>query len=203
MATTFSHSASSLLLEPLPDLNISVRHTTSPAVHPILFVGVLQPWANFEVEVANTYNSQTWNPRAIAAKLTGNFVAGSVDEERVFVSDERGTQGRLEGRAGTALGAVFEAQNQDLKLGSFKGAWPPYPEYKKAPDFALLSSTAIAKVVGEAKVPWIPKHDIRRTLVVFENGLEESFRNLLGQYFKPLIGGDSYSRTKKAKLRST
>lgn len=35
--------------------------------------------------------------------------------------DERGAQGRLEERAGTALGAVLGAQNQNLKLGAFKG----------------------------------------------------------------------------------
>ena len=34
--------------------------------------------------------------------------------------DERGVQGGLEGRAGTALGAVFGAQNQDLKLGALR-----------------------------------------------------------------------------------
>lgn len=74
------------------------------------------------------------------------------------MSDERGIQGRLEGQAGTVLGAVFGARNQDLRLGSFKGAQPPYQGYLKAPDFVLKTSAHDAKVVGEAKVPWMAKH---------------------------------------------
>lgn len=193
MATSVSYSASSLLLEPLPNLDIPARHTTSHALHRIQFVGALQPWAKFKAEVANTYNGQTWNPRAIASKLTGNFLAGSVNEERVFVCDERGVQGRLEGRAGTALGAVFGAQNQDLKLGAFKGALPPYPGYKKAPDFVLMTPAHIAKVLGEAKVPWIPEHHLRDLVREFEAGVtEEGFRHALGQYCELSIRRDSH-----------
>ncbi|KAJ5167778.1 uncharacterized protein N7482_003372 [Penicillium canariense] len=68
--------------------------------------------------------------------MTGNFIASSVNEEHVLVSEERRIQGRLEGRAGTALGAIFRVQNRDLKLGAFKGALPPHPGYRKAPNFA-------------------------------------------------------------------
>lgn len=127
MAVSVTHSASGLLLEPLPNLDIPARRTVSHALHRIKFVGALGQWTNFKTEVANTYNSQTWNPREIASRLTANFLAGSVHEKQVFVSDERGVQGRLEGRAGIALGAVFGAQNHDLKLGASKGALPPYP----------------------------------------------------------------------------
>ncbi|KAF7133724.1 hypothetical protein CNMCM5793_005078 [Aspergillus hiratsukae] len=35
-------------------------------------------------EVASTYNAQSWNPQIIASKLTGNLLAGSVNEERDF-----------------------------------------------------------------------------------------------------------------------
>ncbi|KOS37814.1 hypothetical protein ACN38_g11385 [Penicillium nordicum] len=59
MATSVSYSATSLLPEPLPDLDISSRRTTRHALHRIHFVGPLQPWANFEADVANTYNGQT------------------------------------------------------------------------------------------------------------------------------------------------
>lgn len=85
MATSVSHGSSSLLLEPLPKLDISTLHTTCHALHPIQFVGTLQPWASFKADVVNTYNSQAWNPRTIASKLTGNLLAGSVNEERVCV----------------------------------------------------------------------------------------------------------------------
>lgn len=111
----------------------------------------------------------------------------------VFVCDERGIQGRLEGRAGTALGAVFEAQNQDLKLGASKGALPPYLGYRKAPDFVLKTSAHIAKVFGEVKVPWIRQHSLGRLAREFQTGVdEEGFRHVLGQYDKLSIRRDSY-----------
>lgn len=187
MALSVSHNASSLLLEPLPNLDVSILRTTSHALHGIQYVGALQPWANFKAEVANTYNAQTWNQQIIASKLTGNLLAGSVNEDRIFVCDERGAQGRLEGRAGTALGAAFSAQQQDLQLGAFKGALPPYPGYKKAPDFVLKNQANMAKVVGEAKVPWIAKHHIRDLVRQFEAGFnEDNLRHALGQYCEPL-----------------
>ncbi|KAJ5188441.1 hypothetical protein N7491_004766 [Penicillium cf. griseofulvum] len=76
-----------------------------------------------------------------------------------FVCDEVGIQGRLEGCTETALGAIFEAQNEDLKLGPSKGALPPCLGYTNPPDFALLTKSYAAKVLGEAKVPWNPEHD--------------------------------------------
>ncbi|KAJ5425385.1 hypothetical protein N7465_000455, partial [Penicillium sp. CMV-2018d] len=79
------------------DLDICSHRTTRHALHRIHF-----------------------SPRALASSLTGNSLTGSVHEEQVCVSDERGIQGRLEGRAGTVLGAVFRAPNQDLKLGSLR-----------------------------------------------------------------------------------
>jgi hypothetical protein len=193
MATSVSYSAASLLLEPLPDLDISSRRTTRHALHQIHFVGPLHPWANFEADAANTYNGQAWNPRALASSLTGNSLTGSVHEEQVFVSEERGIQGRLEGQAGTVLGAVFGAQNQDLKLGSFMGAQPPYQGYLKAPDFVLMTSAHVAKVLGEAKVPWIAEHCLDNLVDEFENGdTEQKLRHALGQYYKLLTGRNSY-----------
>ncbi|KAJ5542814.1 hypothetical protein N7535_005238 [Penicillium sp. DV-2018c] len=182
MAVSVTHSASGLILEPLPNLDLSARCTASHALHRIKFIGALGQWTHFNAEAARTYNSQAWNPREIAARLTADFHTGSVDEEQVFVSDERGVQGRLEGRAGIALGAVLGAQNQDLKLGASKGALPPYPGYKKAPDFVLMTSAHKAKVVGEVKTPWIPEHNILKLVREFESGfMPDNLRHLLGQ----------------------
>lgn len=181
MATSILHSASSLLLEPLPTLDTSARRTTGNALHRINFVGRLLPWTNFEAEVVNSYNGEIWNPRVLASKLTGTSLAGSVDEEHVPVSDERGVQSRLEGRARIALGVAFEAQNRDFKLGALKGALPPCPRYKKAPDFVLMTRAHIAKVVGEVKVPWIRKHCLDKLIVKFESAIKEDwFRHALG-----------------------
>jgi hypothetical protein len=46
-------------------------------------------------------------PDNYSNQTDGQSPRRSVNEERVFVCDERGVQGRLEGRAGTALGAAF------------------------------------------------------------------------------------------------
>ncbi|RHZ50644.1 hypothetical protein CDV55_102280 [Aspergillus turcosus] len=61
---SLTHDASSLLLEPLPDLDVSILRTTSHALHQIQYMGALQPWANFKAEVANTYNAQTGTRRS-------------------------------------------------------------------------------------------------------------------------------------------
>ncbi|KAJ5772828.1 hypothetical protein N7457_007724 [Penicillium paradoxum] len=122
------------------------------------------------------------------SKLTGNSIASSVNKEFIFVSDERGIQGRLEERAGTALGAVFVAQPRDLKLDAFKSVLPPYPGHKKAPDFMLITVAHKAKVVGEAKFPWIPEHYQRDLVREFEAGIiEEPFRHALGQIAQYII----------------
>ncbi|CAI7659891.1 unnamed protein product [Penicillium viridicatum] len=67
MTVSVTHSASGLLLEPLPYLDIPARRTVSHALHRI---------------------NQTWNPREIASRLTANFLAnflaGSVHEEQIF-----------------------------------------------------------------------------------------------------------------------
>ncbi|RLL95453.1 hypothetical protein CFD26_105260 [Aspergillus turcosus] len=69
-----------------------------------------------------------------------------------------------------ALGAAFWAPQQDLKLGAFKSALPPYQGYKKAPDFVIKNLAHMAKVVEEAKVPWIPEHHLRDQVRVFDVG---------------------------------
>jgi hypothetical protein len=64
---------------------------------------------------------------------SGPTPANYTNTMKSFACDERGIQGRQKGRAVTALGAVFKAQNEDLELGFFKGASPPCPSYKNAP----------------------------------------------------------------------
>lgn len=120
------------MLEPPPDLDISDRHTIHHALRPIKFVGALQPWANFKAEIVGTYNSQSWNPQVLASKLVGNSLTGSVDQERVFVSDERGVQGRLAGRAGTALGAIF-GSTPGPQARRIQGRFTAIPRVQESP----------------------------------------------------------------------
>ncbi|KAF7136986.1 hypothetical protein CNMCM5793_006737 [Aspergillus hiratsukae] len=76
---------------------------------------------------------------------------------------------RVDGVARILNGKVDSAI-WDLKLGAFKSALPPYQGYKKAPDFVLKNQAHMAKVVGEAKVPWIPEHHLRDQVRVFDVG---------------------------------
>ncbi|KAJ9293069.1 hypothetical protein DTO271G3_8204 [Paecilomyces variotii] len=185
IATTAFFNSRDLLLQPLPNLNTSFRRTTSHALHPVHFVGVLQPWANFKSDVMNTFNAQTWSLQHVDSRITGPAAAGSVDEEQVFVSNERGVQGRLEGRAGLVLGAAFRAQQLDLVLGDSRGALPPYRGYLRQPDFVIKTSSDIAKVVGECKTHWIDQHNLDNAVWKFEAGIDEIlFRHQLGQTYQ-------------------
>jgi hypothetical protein len=142
----------------------------------------------------NTFNAQTWSMQPLDSRITGAAAAGSVDEEQVFVSNERGVQGRVEGRAGLVLGAAFRAQQRDLVLGDSRGALPPYRGYSRQPDFVMKTSSDAAKIVGEAKTHWIDKHDIRKALLNFEAGISDRlFRHQLGQTYATMF--DSRAHT--------
>lgn len=194
MATTAVFNSRDLLLQPLPDLNISPRHTTSHALHCVHFVGVLQPRANFESDVINTFNAQMWSLQHLDSRITGPTAAGSVDEGQVFVSNERGVQGRLEGRAGLVLGAAFRAQQLDLVLGDSWGALPPYRGYLRQPDFVMKTSSDVAKIVGEGKTHWINEHDLDNALWNFEAGLDgRLFRHQLGQTYATMFGSRAHT----------
>jgi hypothetical protein len=181
MSTISVMTGRDALEEPLPDLVISTIRTKSDALHRIDFVGKLEPWPNFKAEVANTIFSQIWSPRVTQTKLTGPNAAYSGAVEHVSVSSESEVQGRLLERLGQYLGAVLKEQQHDLKLGGFKGTVLPYDGYPKIPDFALYTQSGIAKVVGEAKVPWISKHSIKVALRALRFGHDKPFRHLLGQ----------------------
>lgn len=84
-------------------------------------------------------------------RIVGPNAANSTDTEHVYVSCETDVQGRLFERVGQVLGAVFKAQQQDITLGRFKGAIPPYPGYTKVPDFVTIDRSGIALAVGEAR----------------------------------------------------
>jgi hypothetical protein len=180
MANLISLNAHDALLEPLPDLKVSAKHTISSALHPVDFTGDMRPWLNFPAEVLNTYNTQTWSQQAIDARFTGLNAASSTTEEHVVVSCETDVQGRFLGRAGQVLGAVFKDQRLDLTFSSFKGARLPHEGYRKLPDFVVMHPSGEAKVVGEAKVPWVPQHSLSDAISLFDSHAEENFRHLLG-----------------------
>jgi hypothetical protein len=83
--------------------------------------------------------------------------------------------------------------NTDAGTLSVNGKYSLRKGYLKALDFVLMTSAHVAKVLGEAKVPWIAEHCLDNLVDQFENGdTEQTLRHALGQYYKLLIGRNSY-----------
>ncbi|OQD70622.1 hypothetical protein PENDEC_c022G03081 [Penicillium decumbens] len=169
------------LSESLPDLKIAERRTTRSALHNINFTGGIQQWANFEADILSSLSSYAWSQQAIDVVLSGANAINAPASEYVSVADEGGVQGRITERIGQVVGAALEFQQEQLLFGDFKGANPPYPGYPKIPDFVVKGPSGDSKLVGEAKVPWIEKHDLEHALEEYGNGNDFYLRHLLGQ----------------------
>jgi len=169
------------LSESLPDLKIAERRTTSSALHNINFTGGIQQWTNFEADILSSLSSYAWSQQAIDVVLSGANAINAPASEYVSVADEGGVQGRITERIGQVVGAALEFQQEQLLFGDFKGANPPYPGYPKIPDFVVKGPSGDSKLVGEAKVPWIEKHDLEHALEEYGNGNDFYLRHLLGE----------------------
>jgi hypothetical protein len=75
---------------------------------------------------------------------------------------------------------VFKAQQQDITMGSFKGAILPYPGYAKVPDFVTIDRSSMVMAIGEAKVPWIIQRSLRAALRDLTSGREGLTGHLFG-----------------------
>ncbi|CAG8011589.1 unnamed protein product [Penicillium salamii] len=130
-------------LLPLPRTGF---HTNANALHLVLYKGELHHWPDFR-HVRTAMNGQQWSNRVI--KL--NLDTRDLDQNKVFVGDEAGVQGRFQEAIGQTLGKVFEAQGLDIQFADFK-CLPNLGN--KVPDCTMKTSTNELKLVGELKVPW-------------------------------------------------
>ncbi|OGM47973.1 hypothetical protein ABOM_002740 [Aspergillus bombycis] len=136
----------------LPDLLIGIKHTTSHALHPITFTGVLRHWPKFEQDVETTYLNFRWNRRVVDhQQKSGKVSMWNIRLEQTAVGDEMGVQGRWSQNINQIMSAVFLSQDIDLHLGDFRATTR---NYTKTPDVAAASrSTGELRLVGELKAP--------------------------------------------------
>lgn len=163
----------------LPPLLKTDSHTTASALHPLIYNGELNHWPNFCQDVRATIDNEQWSKRVIGYALNSR----DLDDNKVFVGDETGVQGRFQQAIGQTLGKVFEAQRLDIQFADFK-CLPSLGNNDMVPDCVMKTSRNELKVVGELKVPWVPRHGITRYLR-FEPFIQDSrFRVSVGQVLR-------------------
>ncbi|CAG7967798.1 unnamed protein product [Penicillium salamii] len=143
--------------EALPLLLTTGFHTISSALHPLVFKGEVDYWPDFCQEVRAAMNGHRWSNSVIKYTLATR----DLDQNKVFVGDEAGVQGRFQEAIGQTLGKVFEAQGLDIQFADFK-CLPNLGN--RVPDFIMKTSTNELKLVGELKVPWVSDHRIKKAL---------------------------------------
>ncbi|CAG7940734.1 unnamed protein product [Penicillium salamii] len=163
------------LRQALPPLRKTGFHTTSNAVHSLFYRGELHQWRNFCEDTRATVDSQQWSNKIIGC----NLKTRNLEENKVYVGDESGLQGRFQQAIGQTLGKVFEAQDLDIQFADFK-CLPR--QGKKVPDCVMRTSTDELKAVGDLKVPWVSYHRMEDFHDPFAP--ESKFRALIAQVLR-------------------
>ncbi|KGO51516.1 hypothetical protein PEX2_010570 [Penicillium expansum] len=163
--------------EALPPLLKTDFHTNANAVHRLIYNGELNYWPNFCQDVRATMDNQHWSNRVIGYTLNTH----DLDDNKVFVGDETGVQGRFQQAIGQRLGKVFEAQRLDIQFADFK-CLPNLGN--KVPDCVMKTSRNELKLVGELKVPWVIHHRIKDHLELRPFRQKSYFRVLVGQVLR-------------------
>lgn len=163
--------------EALPRLLTTGFHTNSSALHRLVYRGELHHWPDFCQDVRTAMNGQQWSNRVIKLNLDSR----DIDQNKVFVGDEAGVQGRFQEAIGQTLGKVFEAQGLDIQFADFK-CLPNLGN--KTPDCIMKTSTNQLKLVGELKAPWVSQHHIKDALRDLPFLPRSHFRVLIAQVLK-------------------
>ena len=163
----------------LPDLLVGPDATTSSALHNLRFVGPLMPWPNFLDNIRNRRRNATWSPEILdyRYKQMATKPAANMDDEHIRVGDEGGVQGRFNQQIGQSISAVCKAAAIDVSFGDYKSTRTRVLQ-GKVPDTVMMTNAGDLLVVGEVKVPWVPKHDLRNAEV------KGRLRHILGMYIK-------------------
>ncbi|KAF9883895.1 hypothetical protein FE257_002689 [Aspergillus nanangensis] len=67
--TRSSITPKQLIRQSIPDLKVADNHTTFSAPHNVLFVGISEPWIDFEKDVLDQYESYDFHKRQLSATL--------------------------------------------------------------------------------------------------------------------------------------
>lgn len=132
--------------------------------------------ANFEANVRASMPAR-WS----TAVIDHNLRSRDIRQEEVYVADETGVQGRFQQAVGQTLGAVFRAENVNIRFADFKSAGTGY---RQTPDVALVSRSlpVTLKAVGELKVPWVDDHKL-----LYRYQDENELRSAIGQVVDYMI----------------
>ncbi|KAN0075730.1 hypothetical protein V8E54_007000, partial [Elaphomyces granulatus] len=114
---------SKVVREPCPILNIGHNKTRSSAIHGLLYIGQLRPWANFEASdhlLAAACASVNWRHfGSILAHRPTNAGAAHLSHEHVVCGDETGVQGRFQANIDQVISAVFQATGRQVAFGDY------------------------------------------------------------------------------------
>ncbi|PYI10687.1 hypothetical protein BO78DRAFT_403753 [Aspergillus sclerotiicarbonarius CBS 121057] len=170
-------TAKEVVQRPIPALAVGVNYTRSSALHPILFVGALAPWPDFEVSVRQTIESFRWYRRVVQHEQRSGYIPPwNVTIEHTRVGDEGEVQGRFNQHVSQLGSAVFRSQEIDLVLGDFRATTAAY---RRVPDVAAATtSSGQLRFVGELKTPWVHDHKLAEAL---GGGNERHVRHIFGQ----------------------
>lgn len=94
------------------------------------------------------------------AVIDHNLRSRNIRQEEVAIANETGVKGRFQQAVGQTLGAVFRAENVNIRFSDFHSAGTGY---RHTPDIALVSRSlpVTVKAVGEIKVPWVASHNLQ------------------------------------------
>ncbi|KAF4154853.1 hypothetical protein CNMCM8927_008968 [Aspergillus lentulus] len=167
--------SSTVVQEPLPDLQRGDHHTDSSAIHPVKFVGTLQPWTTFAADALAAFQNHDWRRYKAQLELrpTTNPSVPSLLREHVLVGQEGGVQGRWMEHVGQDMTAILKDQLIPLRFGDFKAS---ATAYAKQPDVACMGSNGTAELIGELKVPWVDSHSLTDAVTT-----DDKLRQVLGQ----------------------
>ncbi|KAJ5836893.1 hypothetical protein N7447_002919 [Penicillium robsamsonii] len=101
-------------------------------MHSTTYTGPLYLWSNFETNVQASMPTR-WSHVVIDHSLQSR----DIRREEAYVGDETGLQGRFEQVVGHVLGAVFSAENVNIRFADYKST-STSTSYSKTPDVSLV-----------------------------------------------------------------
>jgi hypothetical protein len=179
--TALPLSATDLLAQDLPDLNISPDPCQCHAPHDVKYVASLKPWPNFKIDVISDFQCQPWSQTTLGCYIpdspTDEFSRGI---EYVKVGTSRGVRGRFNERVGQYVGPVFKLQQIDLVFDGF-GCQTYVISDERAPSLIIINEKFETRVLGEVRVPWIDQHDVELMVGDMDSGNDARLRRGIGR----------------------
>ncbi|KAL2814045.1 hypothetical protein BJX63DRAFT_421023 [Aspergillus granulosus] len=157
-------TARDIIVDSFPGVGESNRHSSGSGLHKISFIGKLQYWENFTVEVRAAFNSVNWDKhrRNIAARTrTGK----DLNYTEYFL-------------CGAEISTMPQATNKKEEKGE-----------KSVLDYAVLVQKEM-HALGEAKHPWGTTPELYINNAAEEKPPAQKLRRFLGQVARDMWAAD-------------